>query len=105
GGWLLAITGLVLSGASCDDGSDYSQITGLNLPAPSSDAGVGAARCVPGQTRACLGVCGGFSLGYQTCAGDGLSYGACSCPPEAPIASIDTPGAATVIPSRNLSEG
>jgi hypothetical protein len=112
GGWALLSAGLVLAAASCDDGHDTSEITAYNRPAPSAEVGQGgpgaaggSARCVPGETRACIGVCGGFGLGYQICAADGRSYDACVCEPGAPIDSIDGPGGPTIIPPRNPGEG
>lgn len=105
---------LVLAAASCDDGGDISEITAFNRTAPGAEVGqsgpgeTGAgARCVPGETRACFGVCGGssFGLGYQVCAGDGRSFDACVCPPDVPISSIDRPGGPIIVPPRNPGEG
>jgi hypothetical protein len=111
GGWLLLSAGLVLAAASCDDRGDISEIRAHNRPAPGAEAGQAdpdaSSRCVPGETRACFGVCGGigFGLGYQVCAGDGRSFDACVCPPDAPIASIDRPGGPVIITPRNPGEG
>jgi hypothetical protein len=114
GGWVLLSAGLVFAAASCDDQGDISEITAYNRPVPGAGAGQddpgatdASARCVPGETRACFGVCGGsgFGLGYQVCAGDGRSFDACVCPPEVPIASVDRPGGPIIIPPRNPGDG
>jgi hypothetical protein len=75
--------GLVLAAMSCDGERDVSEINPLEAAAGAGSAG----GCVPGQIRACEGVCGPGSDGYQVCASDGASYGDCVCPPSSTIGS------------------
>jgi hypothetical protein len=106
GGWFSLSAGLVLGVSSCDGTDDVSEITGLQRPDRASVAVAGESRCVPGQTSACVGVCGAFSIGYQVCAADGRAYGECICPPS-PAISMGTgrEGGATVIPPRLVPGG
>jgi hypothetical protein len=102
GGWLLLSASAALAAASCNGEDDVSQLTAYNQPRENVEPGAtasGEARCVPGQTLTCLGVCQGFGLGYQVCADDGRSYGECNCPAVAPIATAGV-GDAIVIPPR-----
>ncbi len=96
----LFVVGIAATALRCAD-RDVSRIIGTNLPAPDdSDAGADPTRCVPGQTLACIGACGGdISAGYQVCAEDGRSYGECICPPagERTFISIE-PGTVLLSP-------
>src|SRR5688572_23118086 len=101
GGWFSWSAGLVLAASSCEGKNDISEITGLSRAEPSAQNATAAGRCVPGQTSSCVGVCGGFAIGYQVCAADGLSYGECICPPVVDLGSMSLEGGgATVIPPR-----
>lgn len=101
GRWAILVVGIAATALRCAD-HDVSQIIGANRPDPgaSTDAGSSVLRCVPGQTLACMGACGGeLSVGYQLCADDGRSYGECNCPAsgERPFISID-PGSVLLAP-------
>lgn len=85
----MLVVGIAATALRCAD-KDVSQIIGTNRPDPVVDASSPAPRCVPGQTLACMGACGGqLSVGYQLCADDGRSYGECICPTgDRPFISI-----------------